>query len=292
MVGAISTKSSAYSNSECRPLLASLETTSMTTANNSVLSTDPWSIQHSRQNSLSPASVLSTVQSSVNNAITVRMSHSSTPSFLKTHLTTSLGTSSSLLGVSLVLVAWWKWHQWFPCQAWSQTACFQLTPDIWYSFPTLSNTLIGCSSNLIALYEPYTSGSPFPLYTVTRILFLQSSGIQPSLTMLLIRSVIHLVPKPLDAFIISLNSPVGPAAFPIFNPLIAASTSSSEIRHQGPITSGQSTSPSQSFSTFRCFSIYFLHISSYRQHQTQHLRLHFSYITHWLLHIFLLQPSV
>ena len=29
-------------------------------------------------------------------------------------------TASSLLGVSLLLFAWWKWHQWFPCQAWSQ----------------------------------------------------------------------------------------------------------------------------------------------------------------------------
>ena len=40
--GAISTKSSAYSNSEGRPLHASLETTSMTAANNSGLSTDHW----------------------------------------------------------------------------------------------------------------------------------------------------------------------------------------------------------------------------------------------------------
>ena len=48
---------------------------------------------------------------------------------------------------------------------------------------------------------------------------LQSSGIQPSLTMLLIRSVIHLVPKPPDAFIISLTTPVGSAAFHMFNTL-------------------------------------------------------------------------
>ena len=37
--------------------------------------------------------------------------------------------------------------------------------------------------------------------------------------MLLIILVIHLVPKPPDAFIISLTTPVGSAAFPIVNPL-------------------------------------------------------------------------
>ena len=95
------------------------------------------------------------------------------------------------------------------------------------------------------------------------------------LTMLLIISVIHLEPKPPAYFIISLTTPVGPAAFPIFNPLIAAETSSSEIRQRGPITSGQSTSPSQSFSTFRSFSIY----SSYHQHQIQYYPHHFSYST-------------
>ena len=78
--------------------------------------------------------------------------------------------------------------------------------------------------------------------------------------MLLIRSVIHLEPKPPATFSISLTIPVRPAAFPIFNPLIATATSSSEMRQWGPITSGQSTSPSQSFSTFRSFYIYFLHI--------------------------------
>ena len=42
IVGAISTKTSTYRNSEGRPLLASLETTSMTTTNSSGLRTDPW----------------------------------------------------------------------------------------------------------------------------------------------------------------------------------------------------------------------------------------------------------
>ena len=47
------------------------------------------------------------------------------------------------------------------------------------------------------------------------ILLLQSPEINPNLTMLLMRSVIYLVLKPPDAFIISLTTPVGPAAFPI-----------------------------------------------------------------------------
>ena len=68
IVGAIITRSSAYSNSEGRPLLASLETTSMTAVNNSGLSTDPWcKPTFTSKLSLSPASVLTTVQASVYN---------------------------------------------------------------------------------------------------------------------------------------------------------------------------------------------------------------------------------
>ena len=95
---------------------------------------------------------------------------------------------------------------------------YMLSNDTWHFIlfsNTLSSTLIGCSSNLIVLYELHTSGSHFTLYIGTRILFLQSSGIQPYLTMLLIGSVIHLVPKPPYVFIISLTTPVGPTAFPI-----------------------------------------------------------------------------
>ena len=103
IVGAIITRSSAYSNSEGRPLLASLETTSMTAANNSGLSTDPWcKPTFTSKLSLSPAFVLTIVQASVYNAITVRMSHSSTPSFRKAHLTTSLGTLSNAFSAEIV----------------------------------------------------------------------------------------------------------------------------------------------------------------------------------------------
>ena len=80
--------------------------------------------------------------------------------------------------------------------------------------------------------------------------------------------VIHLVPKPLDAFIISLTRPEGPATFPICNPLIAAATSSSGMSQQGPITSGQFTSSSQSLlfifvhSTTHCGCIYFIYLNN------------------------------
>ena len=62
----------------------------------------------------------------------------------------------------------------------------------------------------------------------------------------------------LEQFIISLLTPVVPTVFPIFNPLTASATSSSEMRQQGPITSGQLASSSHSFLTFRSFSICFL----------------------------------
>ena len=108
------------------------------------------------------------------------------------------------------------------------------------------------------MYELLTSGSPFPLYTGTRVLFLQSSGIQHYLTILLIRSGIHLVTKPPDSFI-TITTPVAAAAFQICNQLIAVATFYSKMRQQG--ISGQHTSPSQSFYKFSSFSIYFLHIS-------------------------------
>ena len=122
------------------------------------------------------------------------------------------------------------------------------------------------------MYDPQTSGSHFPLYTGTKILFLQSSRIQPSLKMLLIRSVIHLEPKPQAAFLISLTTQVGLAAFPIFNPLISAAASSSEMRPQGNPLHHPSHSQHSEVSSYTS-SIY----SSYHQHQKQHSSHHFSY---------------
>ena len=52
--------------------------------------------------------------------------------------------------------------------------------------------------------------------------FLLSSGTHAYLAMLIIRSVILLVLKPSDVFIISLTTKVGPTAFPMFIPPIVA----------------------------------------------------------------------
>ena len=66
IIEAISTKSSAYSNLEGRPHLASLETTSMTTANNSGLSTAPWcKPTFTSTLSLSPVSILTMYSTSL-----------------------------------------------------------------------------------------------------------------------------------------------------------------------------------------------------------------------------------
>ena len=122
------------------------------------------------------------------------------------------------------------------------------------SYNTL-NTFIGCSCNLRTLYKPHTSGSPFPLYTGIMLFFLQSSGIQPYLTILLIRSIIQLVPKPPDVFIISLTTPVAQLLFPFYSFISCCNLFIR--RQQGPITSVELTSPSHSFSRFMSFSIYF-----------------------------------
>ena len=161
----------------------------------------------------------------------------------------------------------------------SVISAYTLSNHVLLGLPTglLPSTLNCCSSNLIAVYEPHTSGSPFPCTQATGY-SLQSSGIHPSLTMMLIRSVIQLVRKPPYAFTIQLTTPAGPAAFPILIQhteqvpieldisamkeyviiIIAAASSCSKMRQQGSLTSGQSTSPSQLFSTFGSFSIYFL----------------------------------
>ena len=154
-VAVINNKSSAYRNSEGRTFLASLETTSMTTANWSGLNTDPWcKPTFTSKLSLNAASVLTTVQTSVYNAITVRMNHSSTPSFLKALSPLRHDTqipfsnpqrhstvSSSFLGASPRLVTWWKGHQWSPCQAYNQTARQQLTPDPLFQLSLTASTI-------------------------------------------------------------------------------------------------------------------------------------------------------
>ena len=81
-------------------------------------------------------------------------------------------------------------------------------------------------------------------------------------------------------FITSVTTPVGPAAFPIFNPLIAAATSSSKISQQGP---SPQDDPNHHPSHFQHLgaspyttSIY----PSFRKHQTQRFRF---FIQHTLI---------
>ena len=149
------------------------------------------------QSSLSSASVLTTVQASIQ-CLTVCMSHSS--SFLKAHLTTSLwlfqmpspnpqnpstASSSFLLGDLLYFLH--DENSISGCLARHEVKLHVINWHLILISNALSITFICCSSNLIALYEQHTSGAHFPLYTGTQILLLQSSGIQSSLTLLLIR---------------------------------------------------------------------------------------------------------
>src|SRR5208282_1355933 len=136
-------------------------------------------------------------------------SHSSTLNFLSAHQTTSRGTLLKAFSRSTKAI---------------QTSCFlarnfscicrtiniasvvplpDLKPNCIPLICTLSLTLISItrsrtfitwSSNLIPRYEPHSSALPLPLYTLTIQLFLKSSGIFPSDTTALHKSVIHCIP--------------------------------------------------------------------------------------------------
>src|SRR6059036_912906 len=69
-------------------------------------------------------------------------------------------------------------------------------------------------------------GVPFPLYTFTIQLLLQSTGTTPLLTTSLQISVTHFTPA---AFNISAATPDGPAALPLFALHIAELTSDTDI---------------------------------------------------------------
>src|SRR4051812_20724554 len=70
---------------------------------------------------------------------------------------------------------------------------------------------------------------PFPLYTFTIQLLLQSAGTQPLLTTSLQISVNHFTPTSPAAFNISAATPDGPAALPLFALPIASLTSYTDI---------------------------------------------------------------
>src|SRR5207245_10305265 len=97
---------------------------------------------------------------------------------------------------------------------------------------------------------------PIFLYTLINQLFLQSSGIFPSVTIELHKSVTHLAPASPDAFNISATTPDGPAALPTSMAVIAACTSCTEIHSAGPLTSRTSSRLplSQSHSSFNSLS--------------------------------------
>src|SRR5579864_6970021 len=116
------------------------------------------------------------------------------------------------------------------------------------------------SSSLIPRCEPHSSASPFPLYTHTIQLFLQSVGIFPSLTIALHISVTQSTPSSPAAFSISAAIPDGPTAFPDFIFEIAALTSLVEISSAGPATAsrGSRLPLFQSNSSFSSLSKYSL----------------------------------
>ena len=100
-LSAIKYKSSAYSNSRGKPARSSLEIISITITNSKGLSTDPWSNPTFTLNALlSPSVVLTTVCAPSYIAMTAFTNHSSTPSFLRAHLVTSLGTLSNAFSKS------------------------------------------------------------------------------------------------------------------------------------------------------------------------------------------------
>src|SRR2546425_12432191 len=70
---------------------------------------------------------------------------------------------------------------------------------------------------------------PFPLYTFTIQLLLQSTGTTPLLTTSLQISVTHFTPASPAAFNISAATPDGPAALPLFALAIASLTSDTDI---------------------------------------------------------------
>src|SRR5881296_4783524 len=79
------------------------------------------------------------------------------------------------------------------------------------------------------LQELHSRAFPFPLYTFTIQLLLQSTGTTPLLTTSLQISVTHFTAASPAAFNISAATPDGPAALPLFALAIASFTSDTDI---------------------------------------------------------------
>src|SRR5260221_1524926 len=112
----------------------------------------------------------------------------------------------------------------------------------------------------MARYDSHSRGSPFPLKTGTSKLFFQSSGIFPSVTILLHRSVNHSNLSSSAAANISDVTPDGPVALPFLVFFSAFSTSVLVILQLGPSIFSQKTSLSQVFSSFSSFYIKSFHV--------------------------------
>src|SRR6266516_4037939 len=167
--------------------------------------------------------------------------HSSTPTYLRAHHSTSRGTlskafskSTKAIHNSFCLPRNFSWT-WRTIKIASVVPLPGLKPNCISSIftiflirvsKTLSNTFNTCSSSFIPLYELHSRAFPLPLHTFTIQLLFQSNGTTPSLTTSLQISVTHFTPA---AFNISTASPDGPAALPLFALDIANLTSATDI---------------------------------------------------------------
>src|SRR6266516_1979376 len=170
--------------------------------------------------------------------------HSSTPTYLRAHHSTSRGTlskafskSTKAIHNSFCLPRNFSWT----CRTIKMASVFPLpglnpnwiasifTIFLIRASKTLSNTFNTCSSSFIPLYELHSRAFPLPLYTFTIQLLFQSNGTIPPLTTSLQISVTHLTPASPAAFNISTATPDGPAALPLFAVAIANLTSSTDI---------------------------------------------------------------
>src|SRR6478609_9371263 len=188
---AIRTKSSAYSSSNGRPSLQSLDSASITITKSSGLNADHKTSLGTLSNAFSRST------KAIHNSLRFCRY------FSCTCLTTNTASVVPLPGINPKCMS-----------------SMQILPSIIFllslASTTLSNTFSPCSNNFTPLYDPHSRASPLPLYILTIQLLLQSSGIFPSLTTSLHSSVILLTPSSPIALNISATTPVGPAAFSSF----------------------------------------------------------------------------
>src|SRR6266516_1861455 len=166
--------------------------------------------------------------------------HSSTPTYLRAHHSTSRGTLSKAFSKSTKAIHnsfclprnfSWTWRtikiaSVVPLTGLNSNCISSIfTIFLICASKTLSNTFNTCSSSFIPLYELHSRSFPLPLYTFTIQLLFQSNGTTPPFTTSLQISVTHFTPASPAAFNISTATPDGPAALPLFALDIANLTS-------------------------------------------------------------------